>query len=268
MAILRYQDEHQQYREREFKRTIHIGSDRQMMQGLAGELVVLPAELGVAPHHATVVFSKTQYYGLFVLVDVAGQPLRVNGRQVISIQILKHNDLIQPGRANLMFYELYITRLAAKDDEKHCVLCTDTLSAGREVIFCPHCGLPYCRPCGLTTAEHCGNASCGYPIQQRVMDTISPWATIERNLAYTSDMVLHNVRCDANNRFDVVPFQAGDHVITCPTPSCRYNFHLMCWLSLEECTNPKCRFKIHAWLDRVFSTRTEMTAEGDRPDVL
>lgn len=266
MAILKYQDERQQYYEREFKSIIHIGSDQQAMQELPGEVILLPAGLDIAPYHATVVFSKTKYYGLYVLVDIAGQSTQLNGHQVISIQILKHNDQLQLGRTSLIFYELYITKLASNDGEKKCLQCDDTMCPGDEVIFCPHCTLPYCRACGLT-AELCGNVVCGYPIRQRVMDTLSPWVTIERNLAGTSDLVQQNVHCHANDRIDIVPFQARDDVITCPTSSCRYNFHITCWLSLDECTNPKCDFKIQQWIQRIFSTSTSMPTEGARPDV-
>lgn len=153
MAILKYQDETHQDCEREFTAMLSIGSNRQSIQAvLQGEIVLLPASLGVAPHHATIVFSKTRYHdGLFILVGAGDRPVKVNGQPVVSIKVLHHGDKIQLDRANLIFYELSISRLSQNERAKKCSLCTEDLAVGDEVIFCPHCTLPYCRTCGLTS---------------------------------------------------------------------------------------------------------------------
>jgi hypothetical protein len=103
------------------------------------------------------------------------------------------------------------------------------------------------------------------------MDALSSAVTFERYEAKERDIIdvradstiivrRSGVRCPANNRKDVVPFQPGEFVAYCPSPSCRTPFHLECWLMLQTC--PRCQYDVQGLIERTFSS-----GEGWKGDV-
>jgi hypothetical protein len=255
MPVLIYYDNDGQYQEQSFRDNIRIGSD-------STNDLVLPAELGVAPLHA--VIMRTVMNRQHVLVDLVGQQTRINGQRVVSLQVLHQRDEIQLGQTTLKMWELRIKRLSAEDSAigRLCEMCKEEFALGDEVFFCPRCAMPTHRACWFSV-DKCPTFTCEYPAQARVMDALSSRVTFARYEAREHDVIevredhtitlrRSGVHCPANNRTDLVPFQPGEFIAYCPSPSCRTLFHLACWLTLKTC--PRCQYNVQELIDQVFSS--------------
>lgn len=253
MPVLIYYDRKNHYQERPFADNLRIGSDE------ANDLV-LPSELAVAPHHAVIMRSVVGR--LPIIVNLAGQQTRVNGRPVVSLQVLHQRDEIQLGNLSLKMWELRITVLQAGDPviKQLCLICRRKFLAGDDVFFCPRCATPCHRDCWFAT-RNCPSYTCEYPVQSRIVDALSPWVTFEDYKASESDVIevrgdqtiilrRAGISCHANTRRDLVPFQPGERIAYCPSASCRAPFHLQCWLALKAC--PDCQYDVQQLLSQVF----------------
>src|SRR5438067_2069835 len=105
MPLLIFQDDKGNYQEQELTEKTEIAS---IGSGPTND-IVLPASLDVASKHAVVLRSAVNQ--LLVLVNLAGRQTRVNGRQVVSIKVLRQKDEIQLGQACLTMWEIRITAL-------------------------------------------------------------------------------------------------------------------------------------------------------------
>ncbi len=250
MPILIYNNGEGQYQEQELsdqKDIIRIGSDPTLND------IVLPLSLGVAHRHAVVLRSAANK--LPVLVNLAGESTYVNGRRVVTIQVLRQKDTLQLGQAQLMMWEVRITaaRPGNRSVGQNCPVCLMRIQVGDEVIICPRCSTPSHRMCWFSL-NRCARDACVYPIRDRVIEALSQWVTFELALDANSELIRNHKKCQARTRVDQVTFQEGDYVTYCPSPSCRASFHLQCWLGLEHCTMPGCGYGIQQLIDKVFLT--------------
>jgi hypothetical protein len=263
MPILIYHDRDGQYQEHFFQDSIRIGSD-------PTNDLVLPAEAGVAPHHT--VITRTTLNRLHILVDMAGQRTRVNGRSVVSFQVLNQRDEIQLGSCSLKMWEMRMKRLVAGDPAvgQECKTCKGVFAPEDEVILCPRCSKPTHRTCGFFM-DKCPTYLCEYPMQTRIMEVLAPWVLFERYEAKERDIIemkedyvitlrRGGMRCPAGNRRDLVPFQPGEYLAYCPATSCRTPFHLPCWLMLQSC--PRCQYDVQHLITHVFSSSGHQAEEG------
>lgn len=254
MPILIYHDSQRQYQERTFWESIRIGSD-------PTNDLVLPSEAGVAPQHA--VIMRTAVRPLHVLVDLTGRDTRVNGRRVVSLQVLHQRDEIQLGQFVLKMWELRINQVGEGDPSlgKTCKVCMGRFVAGDQIILCPQCKTPTHRTCSFSVNK-CPGYLCEYPMQERIMDALAPWVAFSRYEVekadiievrgdYTITMRHSGLHCPAKTRRDLVPFQPGEWVAVCPSAACQAAFHLECWLMLKAC--PRCQYDIQRLVDRAFS---------------
>lgn len=256
MPALIYHDSIGQYHDWPFMDKIRIGSDPTRND------LVLPEKSGIMPEHVVIIHSAVNR--LHTLINLAGRHTRVNGRPVVSIHVLRQRDELQLGQMRLKLWELRITRLSQADYSvgKTCLICTRGFLVGDEVFLCPRCGMSHHRDCWFSV-RNCANFTCEYPVQARVMDALSPWVSFERYEDSASDVIEVRVdrtiiirrglmTCHANTRVDQVPFQPGELIAYCPSPSCRDPFHLQCWLMLPMC--PRCKYNVRHLIDQVFSS--------------
>ncbi len=264
MPILIYQDSNGQEHEKFFVESIHIGSDPK-------NDLVLPSEAGILSEHAVIIRSVVNR--LHLLINMAGSQTRVNGREVISVQVLRQRDELKLGQLRLKLWELRLAHLSQRDravGRISCPVCTELFKPGDEVFFCPRCETPHHRDCWFSLIT-CGNYTCEYPVQARVMDALSPWVKFERYQEKSTEIIevkagtvvirQGQMTCQANNIADQVAFQRGDIVAYCPEPSCQSPFHMTCWLMLPSCT--QCHYNNQELIDQVFSSGSERDA-GDR----
>ncbi len=263
MPSLIYQDSNGQEQEKSFKESLHIGSDPK-------NDLVLPLEAGVLPEHAVIIRSVVNR--LHLLINLLGSHTRVNGREVISVQVLRQRDELELGQLRLKLWELRLAQWGRAVGRTSCPVCTEAFKPGDEVFFCPRCETPHHRDCWFSLIT-CGNYTCEYPVQTRVMDALSPWVKFERYQENGTDIIeikagtvvirRGQVTCQANNIGDQVAFQPGDVVAYCPDPSCKSPFHMTCWLMLPACT--QCQYNNQELIDQVFSSGHEKEAGGRQP---
>lgn len=265
MPVLIYQDSNGREQEKLFLDSIRIGSESK-------NDLVLPSEAGVLPEHAVIIRSVVNR--LHMLVNMPGSQTRVNGKEVISIQVLRQRDELQLGQLRLKLWELRLASLSQRDRSVgriSCPICTETFKAGDVVFFCPRCETPHHRDCWFSLIT-CGNYTCEYPVQAQVMDALSPWVKFEHYQDRGTDIIevkadrtvvirSGQMMCQANNIADQVAFQPGDVIAYCPSPSCQSPFHLECWLMLPACT--QCQYDNQELIDQVFSSGHD----GDDGDV-
>lgn len=248
MPFLIYRGKEGSYHEKELsvkKSMISIGSDPAVND------LVLSAELGVAPRQAVVIRSAVN--NLPLLVNLAGQNTRVNGREVVRIQVLRQKDEIQVGQALITMWEVRIVAARAGNRAigKPCPACTRAIQEGDEVVICPWCPTATHRLCWFPL-EYCPNFnySCGYPIRERIIEVLSPWVAFERKLDKNAELIRKHKTCQALERGFQIPFNENDDVVYCP--SCQATYHVVCWLGLDRCKFPGCRHEVQNLLNEVF----------------
>ena len=238
MATINYQLGDGSVQKVEFTKELRIGSDAEQSQ------LVLPAAAGVAKEHA--IITRAMVGKLPVLLDLAGHGLRVNGQNVVSLKVLHHGDRIQVGQTELELREMQIRKLTVAS--KHlCPISADALKEGQEVVSCPNCETLHHRSCWFE-GERCSSYGCLYPIQETVIQALSPPCTFVTRLEKTHKLVTKQKVCPAGVQRDMIPFQQNDDVAFCP--KCEAALHLQCWLSRANC--PACRYDIKQLMDQVF----------------
>lgn len=252
MPVLIYQDNQGQYKEQEIAGKMEvtsIGSDPGKNQ------IVFPSSLGVAPRHAVILRSAVNQ--LLVLVNLADQDTRVNGRQVVSIKVLRQKDQIQLGQAQLTIWEIRIIALKNQSSyiNQPCQVCSRGVQVNDEVIICPRCSSPFHRLCWFSLTN-CAKYACNYPVKERTLEALSSRVKFEE---VGIDLLRKGQTCHARARGDQIPFQPKDPIAYCPSSSCRATYHVQCWLNLERCTQPNCGFDYRQLMTDVFST-----GEGSR----
>jgi hypothetical protein len=253
MPVLMYQDNQGNYQEYEIADKMsmtRIGSDPDNND------VILPTASGVASRHAVILRSQVNH--LLVLVNLAGEHTRVNGRTVLSIKVLRQQDVIQLGQVSLMIWEIRVSTLTIDSPylKQHCQYCSGNFLMGNELIICPRCASPFHLHCWLSLTI-CANYPCNYPVRERVLQALSP--SFLKFEAVSPELLQKRATCQARTRVDQIPFQVRDQVAYCPAPSCQAVYHLQCWLALERCTQADCGFDNLKLLKHVFST-----AEGSK----
>jgi Zn finger protein HypA/HybF involved in hydrogenase expression len=251
MPVLIYQDNQGQYKEQEIAGKMEvtsIGSDPSKNQ------VVFPSSLGVTPRHAVILRSAVNQ--LLVLVNLAGQDTRVNGRQVVSIKVLRQKDEIQLGQAKLIIWEIRIIALKPHSPyiNQSCLFCSRGVQANDEVIICPRCSSPFHRLCWFSL-DICGKYGCNYPVKERNLEALSSRVKFEE---VGIDLLKKGATCHARTRGDQIPFRPKDQITYCP--SCRTTYHILCWLNLERCTQPNCGFDNRQLITEILSV-----GEGGKP---
>src|SRR5262249_1644213 len=145
-----------QEQEKSFEDSIRIGSDPK-------NDLVLQAEAGILPEHAVIIRSTVNR--LHMLINLSGSRTRVNGREVVSVKVLRQRDELQLGQVRLKLWELRLTPLSQGDRSvgSECVICREAFKERDEVFFCPRCAMPHHRDCWFSIIT-CGNYTCEYPV--------------------------------------------------------------------------------------------------------
>jgi hypothetical protein len=221
----------------------------------AGELTVgaapgnglrLPPELGVAPRHALV--TRSAVYHVPVLVHLAGEsaPLRVNGRRVVRLRALRHQDRIELGRARLLFVEVALHHVAAGSPlrGKKCLVCGGVFVEGDEVVPCPrpHCRALHHARCWVTIPI-CSEYACGYPVEELIRRVLARWLAFEK-LERESELVKEQKLCAHCTRRHRVPFQPEETAVRCPR--CAAPYHVECWFQQDACPAAGCGYDVAA----------------------
>lgn len=198
--------------------------------------------------HAAAIITRSRLYQVSVLVNLTGKDVRVNGRRVVGLRVLRQGAFIQLGELRLRFWEMTLTLADATLTRKRCPVCRIAFEVGDEVIICPRCKGPYHKGCYLEH-DYCPDmAGCFYPVRATLKRVLAAHDVRLETLAANSDLVAQGQRCAAGTPLDREPFRAEQTAVYCP--ECGKPFHLECWIHLDQC--PGCQtFSVKGLLRRI-----------------
>ncbi|PJF36747.1 MAG: hypothetical protein CUN49_03830 [Candidatus Thermofonsia Clade 1 bacterium] len=204
------------------------------------------------------VITRSKVYQVPLVVSLSGDTrVRVNGRRVVGLRVLRHGSRLQVGNFEMTFWEMILQEVEVGSPlrNRRCPICRLAYQVGDEVIICPRCGLPHHKECWLEH-EFCSNTGCLYPIRETFKRLLAAHGLVLEQLAANSPLVGQQVRCRAGRPgVDAQPFQAGQHVVYCPNKDCKAAFHLECWVSLGNC--PACgKYDVSKFLRSIFIPNT------------
>ncbi|MEH1798999.1 MAG: RING finger protein [Nostoc sp.] len=244
MTLLVFRDPNDTSVEKEFDGDIRLGT-------AADNDFRLPEGLGIAPFHA--VISRSEHYGVSVLVDLAGDKskTRVNGYSVVEISTLRHRDRIELGQAKLEFWEMTVHRLKSNSHliGKACHVCKENFAPDEKLIICPRCQAPHHKDCWFQI-ETCSRYGCGYRVLESMQRSLATYVRFEK-LDEESDLVKQQRLCMAENPRDGAPFKSEDSIAKCPT--CDTPFHTPCFFGLQNC--PNCNHDVASLMRSLFDPK-------------
>ncbi|GAB4544964.1 MAG: hypothetical protein OHK0023_02530 [Anaerolineae bacterium] len=200
------------------------------------------------------VIARSRVYQVPVLVNLGGSELiRVNGRRVVELRVLRQGNEIQVGDLLLTFWEMILQDVArgAPLTRQVCPICRMRFAEGDAAITCPRCGLAHHKECWFEH-EYCSNQGCMYPIRTTLKRLLSARGVTIEALPANSPLVQQGKKCLAGTPgVDAEPFSSGQTVAYCPNPNCNGAFHLECWVSLDDC--PSCgKYNVNKLLRAIF----------------
>jgi hypothetical protein len=215
-----------------------------------------PFSLGEGSPQA--IITRSRVYQVPVVVNMSGDAqVRVNGRRVVSLRVLRQGSHLQIGNLELTFWEMTLQDVSAGSAlvSKRCPVCRLPFRSGDEVVVCPRCGVPHHKECWF---EHdfCSNPGCLYPIRTTLKRLLAAHSVVVEQLAANSPLITQGTRCLAGTPgVDAYPFQAGQYVAYCPNRNCNAAFHLECWVSMGIC--PACnKYNVGKLLRSIFVPNT------------
>ncbi|MCS6872092.1 MAG: RING finger protein [Anaerolineae bacterium] len=216
------------------------------------------ARLGIGEGKPQAVITRAKVYQVPLVVNLSGDArVRVNGRRVVTLRVLRQGSRLQIGDLEMTFWEMTLQDVAAGSVlvGKRCPVCRLAYCAGDEVVVCPRCGVPHHKECWFEH-EFCSNSGCLYPIRTTLKRLLAARSIVVEQLAANSQLVSQTMRCQAGTPgIDAQPFQAGQYVIYCPNRKCNAAFHLECWVSMGNC--PAChKYDVSKLLRSVFTPNT------------
>ncbi|MFQ3535208.1 MAG: RING finger protein [Aggregatilineales bacterium] len=215
-------------------------------------------QLGVGESKPQAIITRAKVYQVPVVVNLsANSCVRVNGRRVVTLRVLRQGSRLQIGDLELTFWEMTLQDVAAGSAliRKRCPVCRLAFNVGDAVVVCPRCGVPHHKECWFEH-EFCSNPGCLYPIRTTLKRLLAARGVVVEQLAANSPLVAQGARCLAGTPgIDAQPFRAGQHVVYCPNRSCNAAFHLECWVSLTNC--PACnKYDVSKLLRSIFMPNT------------
>lgn len=213
---------------------------------------------GVGEGKPQAIITRAKVYQVPLLVNLRGDPrVRVNGRRVVGLRVLRQGSRLQIGDMEMLFWEMTLQEVAVGSAliGKRCPICRLDYRTGDEVVICPRCGVPHHKECWFEH-EFCSNPGCLYPIRATLKRLLAGRGILIEQLAANSPVVTQAKRCSAGTPgVDAQPFQAGQYVAYCPNAACGAAFHLECWVSLGNC--PACgKYDVSKLLRSVFMPNT------------
>jgi hypothetical protein len=216
------------------------------------------ARFGAGEGQPLAIITRAKVYQVPLVVNLSGDSqVRVNGRRVVSLRVLRQGSRLQIGDLEMTFWEMTLQDVAAGSAliGRRCPVCRLSYSVGDEVVICPRCGVPHHKECWFEH-EFCSNPGCLYPIRTTLKRVLAAHGVLIEQIAANSPLVTQSTRCAAGTPgVDAQPFQAGQYVAYCPNRACGAAFHLECWVSMGNC--PACRkYDVSKLLRSVFTPNT------------
>lgn len=216
------------------------------------------ARFGIGEGNPQAIITRAKVYQVPLLVNLRGDPhVRVNGRRVVGLRVLRQGSRLQIGAMEMLFWEMTLQEVTVGSAliGKRCPVCRLDYRTGDEVVICPRCGVPHHKECWFEH-EFCSNPGCLYPIRATLKRLLAGRGVLIEQLAANSPVVTQGKRCLAGTPgVDAQPFQAGQYVAYCPNSACGAAFHLECWVSLGNC--PACgKYDVSKLLRSVFMPNT------------
>lgn len=164
MAILRVQVDGHTLDDFELPRV--VGSKVRLGSGDENELRI---QHDSVPQRAALVMRSNN--GFFVFIPEPGTKAMRNGEPVFWLSVLRNEDVVQVGQAEIIYLEIGVERLEAGSMwiGTECSFCLLEFKERDRVIYCPKCETPYhYEPCWSRDlqGETCPRPGCGYAIDQ------------------------------------------------------------------------------------------------------